>query len=299
MTIPAIDFGFITCAELKDLDPDDQLLFKALENKGYKCQAFVWDDLNVEWQSMKVAIIRSTWDYHLKFGAFLEWIDLVSSKTTLVNHQDLIRWNIDKHYLHDLSKSGWPIVPTTYLEQGQTINILSLLKDQGWSDIVVKPTVGIGTSGVKRINNSRIALGEGQQHIEKLLKTGDVMVQPYYSSVEYYGERNLVFIDGNYSHCVRKTAFQTLAVAGEAGETIAQADDAELLLAQKIIQKIKPQPFYARVDLVRDHTNQPCLMELELTEPNLFFAFHPPAIEKCAARLIQLLKRSYPAVPVS
>jgi len=295
MTTPAIDFGFITCAQLKELTADEQFLFNLLKSKGYKCQALVWDDTDIDWQTVKVAIIRSAWDYHLKTVEFLKWIDSVSSKTILKNNPDLIHWNIDKRYLEDLSKSGWPVIPTTYLKRGSQVNILSLLKEQNWSDIIIKPSVGLSAYGVKRINTSRTSLGEGQLHIENLLKTGEVMVQPYYSSIEDYGERNLIFIDGDYSHCVKKIRFPT---TDKAEDTVVAADEAELLLAQKLVKKIQPHAFFARVDLVRNPDNQPCLIELEVIDPNLFFGLHPPALEKCAARLIQLLKRSYPAVPV-
>jgi O-ureido-D-serine cyclo-ligase len=44
---------------------------------------------------------------------------------------------------------------------------------------------------------------------------------------------------------------------------------------------------YARVDLVRDSTGQPRLMELELIEPSLFFDQQPGS----AARLAQAIAR--------
>jgi len=38
-------------------------------------------------------------------------------------------------------------------------------------------------------------------------------------------------------------------------------------------------PLYARVDLIDDVDGTPIVLELELIEPSLFFAFHPPAAD--------------------
>ncbi len=42
---------------------------------------------------------------------------------------------------------------------------------------------------------------------------------------------------------------------------------------------------YARVDLARDDDGRPCLMELELVEPTLFFTVAPGAAERMADAL--------------
>jgi hypothetical protein len=42
-------------------------------------------------------------------------------------------------------------------------------------------------------------------------------------------------------------------------------------------------PLYARADLVQGPDREPCLIELELIDPNLFLGEHPPA----AAALVE------------
>jgi hypothetical protein len=44
-------------------------------------------------------------------------------------------------------------------------------------------------------------------------------------------------------------------------------------------------PLYARVDLIRSADDKPCLLELELTEPSLFFAQAPGAARRLADQL--------------
>jgi hypothetical protein len=121
-----------------------------------------------------------------------------------------------------------------------------------------------------------------------LLAEQDVMVQPFLDSVERYGERALVFIDGDYSHAARKVAFQPLAVAGEAGETPVIAEPDEIEVARKVAAMV-PGVLYGRVDLVRDEAGKPIVIEFELVEPSLFLSLHPPAAERFASACAKLL----------
>jgi hypothetical protein len=115
------------------------------------------------------------------------------------------------------------------------------------------------------------------EHANELAKNGDVMIQPFLSSVDEYGERALVFIGGKYSHTVRKSSFQKLAPSGHAGESSVPSDPEEVALAEKVIGYLKESPLYARVDLVRDFEGKPKVLELELVEPSLFFCYAPAA----------------------
>lgn len=285
-----IDFGFITCNEYKELTADDKILFKALEQRGYNCQPLVWDNPKINWRSIRVSILRSAWEYHLKYGAFQTWLDFVSTETMLVNSAALVRENINKRYLERIAKEGISVIPTVYLERSKKVNISSIMKDYGWPEIIVKPAIGLSAFGIKRIDDSSNLIVEGQKHLNELLQSGDVLVQPYFDSVQNYGERNLIFIDGTYSHCVRKMRFQAVPKTGEARDTLVEADHLELSLAKTIIESVDPKPFYARVDLLRDPNSLPCLIELELIDPKLFFSLHQPAVERFAEGIISLLK---------
>jgi glutathione synthase/RimK-type ligase-like ATP-grasp enzyme len=219
----------------------------------------------------------------------MNWIDFVSSQTQLINPLALVRENINKKYIENIAQKGLSVIPTIYLERHQKASITSIMKEQGWADIIVKPAIGLSSFGVERVNDSTISTTEEQKHLDNLLQNGDVLVQPYFSAVEDYGERNLIFIAGEFSHCVRKMRFQALAKAGEVSDTLVEADTDELALAKKIIENISPLPLYARVDLLRDLKDHPCLIELELIDPKLFFALYSPAIENFIENIIRLL----------
>ena len=80
---------------------EDNLLKTALENKGLKVTKKDWADLDFDWTTTKYALFRTTWDYFERFNEFFNWIEETKHKTTFINSAEIIRWNIDKHYLQD------------------------------------------------------------------------------------------------------------------------------------------------------------------------------------------------------
>ena len=55
-----------------------------------------------------------------------------------------------------------------------------------------------------RFNAIEEDLKQAQAHIDRLLETESVMIQPYHARVETEGELSAIFIDGQFSHAVRK-----------------------------------------------------------------------------------------------
>ncbi|MGH3495297.1 MAG: hypothetical protein ACRDQ1_18980, partial [Sciscionella sp.] len=100
-----------TCAALPDGDEDGGVLLDALDRAGVAAAWQVWDDRSVDWASTLV-VVRSTWDYTVRAGEFLNWTRMVPR---LANPADIIGWSADKVYLADLAAAGVPIVPTTFL----------------------------------------------------------------------------------------------------------------------------------------------------------------------------------------
>lgn len=88
----------------------------------------------------------------------------------------------------------------------------------------------------------------------------------------------MVMIDGRPTHAVRRVPpaddFRAQERLGGRVEAC-DPDDDILELASAATVWIEPRPLYARVDIVR-RSEVPCVMELELVEPSLFFE-HGPA----------------------
>jgi hypothetical protein len=67
--------------------------------------------------------------------------------------------------------------------------------------------------------------------------------------------------------------------------------DDEMRLAQKVVSVVPfGTPLYARVDLIRDDAGAPCLLELEMTEPSLFFLHAAGSAERFAEVVMRRVK---------
>lgn len=127
------------------------------------------------------------------------------------------------------------------------------------------------------------------------------MLQPYLRSVDHAGETALVYFNGQFSHAIRKgallhceqPAIEAPYATGDITPRDADPDEralAELTLSAVARQLQLEQPLpYARIDLIRDDQGFPILLELELTEPSLFFAQAPGSVDQFAAVLARRL----------
>jgi hypothetical protein len=59
--------AFATYEQSADIAGDDQLVADELKSRGVTVEPAVWDSPEVDWSSFDGVIIRSTWDYHLRF----------------------------------------------------------------------------------------------------------------------------------------------------------------------------------------------------------------------------------------
>lgn len=287
MTPPRIALATAVAAFARDEDLAP--LQAALQAAGASAEVLAWDDPTVSWSRFDAVLLRSTWDYAERRGAFLDWCAHVHAASRLINPPDVVAWNTDKHYLAALAAAGVPVVASTFLEPGDDAGSLP-----EHAEFVVKPAVGAGARDARRHRAER--RGDACAHAAQLLAAGrSVLVQPYLEQVDTAGESALVFIEGRFSHAIRKGPL--LACDGAAtdalfaAETIEarEAAPAELEAARKALAA---QPFgrllYARVDLLPSPAG-PLLLELELTEPSLFFAHAPHAAERLAAALLARL----------
>jgi len=115
--------------------------------------------------------------------------------------------------------------------------------------------------------------------------------------VDKQGETALMFFEGRFSHAIRKGPL--LPPGGAATSALFAAEsitprvpgDDEIRLAQKVVSVVPfGTPLYARVDLIRDDAGAPCLLELEMTEPSLFFVHAAESAETFAAAVLRRVK---------
>ena len=289
--------ALVTAQAARDLDDDLAPLLDALRQRGHEVTAPDWDDANVRWSDFDIALLRSTWDYSQRLPEFLEWAAHASNQTRLLNPLPVIRWNTDKHYLHDLEKSGVAIVPSKFIElrDDASARIDAFLAQHACDEFVVKPSVGAGSRDAQRY--SRAQHNDALAHAQRLLAANrTVLLQPYLDRVDEHGETALLFFEGNFSHAIRKGPLlkknegPTRALFAAEHISAREPTPAERALADKVLSSL-PFPetlLYARVDVIQNADGKPVVLELELTEPSLFFAHAEGSAERFSAAIERL-----------
>jgi glutathione synthase/RimK-type ligase-like ATP-grasp enzyme len=260
-----------TCSEIPDLDPDDRLLLPALAALGIDCVPVVWDDDAGDWDRFDLVVLRSTWDYAERRDEFLRW---ARSLLRVLNDVPLLEWNTDKRYLTDLEAGGVPIVPTAFVSPRERF-------DAPDEPFVIKPSISAGGRSSARFDpDDRAAADVLVRRIHAEGRTA--MVQPF---VQGEDETALVYIDGTYSHSLRRDVplpsggdESVLYLAEELAPAEATAD--ERRTADAAIACVPGEPLYARVDLLGG-----AVLELELTEPSLYLAYGEGSADRLAVAI--------------
>jgi hypothetical protein len=293
--------AFVTAIATLARDDDMPPLLEACARAGLDAEVRAWDDATVSWSRYDRVVLRSPWDYHARLPHFLGWCARADVAPRLLNPLDVVRWNTDKHYLADLAGAGVPVVPTRFVEpDAEPLPALeaALAAFADAAELVVKPTVSAGSADTQRYRRDEAFAAAN--HVGRLLAAGRAaMLQPYLDAVDTCGETALLYFDGEFSHAIRKAA---LLRPGRDGADHADIPDAiaprmpdpeERAAGDAVLAALRARagtaPLYARVDLIRDTAGQPTLLELELTEPSLFFAESRGAAERFVAALARRL----------
>ncbi len=214
------------------------------------------------------ALLGTVWNYQDCKDEFLNRLDALSALgMAFYNPPEVVRWNIDKGYLHDLAKAGAHTIPTLWFAQPNQDDVKAAFDHFNTDCVVAKRRVGAGAQGQCRFHRGDPALSNW--HMDR-----PGMIQPYFPAIVDEGEYSFIFVDGNLSHCLRKTAkigdyrIQSLYGGIEQAVTPSRSD---LAAAQAIVEALPfPALLYARIDMVRGGEGQLHLMEAELIEPYLY-----------------------------
>jgi len=287
-----------TCAELPGLDDDDRLIAPALAALGIEATPAIWDDPAVAWTAFDLVVVRNTWDYPGRLEAFLAW---AAAAGRVVNPPAALAWTTDKRYLGELAAAGLPVVPTRFAPPGEPVEPAL----DGLGELVVKPSVGVGSIGARRFAASEREAAVA--HARALQQGGRVaMIQPYLRGVEDgRGETALIVLGGELSHAIHKGPLlggapaETFADGLYLLEQVAPRDPtaAERAVGARVhawvTERFGPLP-YARIDVIPgpptpEGDEAPVVLEVELAEPSLFLGTSPGAPGRLAAALAALL----------
>jgi hypothetical protein len=279
-----LDVAIASCHTLPKVDRDEAPLLGALRAAGLRVEVRAWDDPTADFSSARLTLLRSTWNYTERPERFAEWLERTAAASALWNPLPVVRWNLHKGYLLELARAGVPVTPTHLVPRGSAERLADIAAARGWSDVVVKPAVSAGSRLTLRAG---AASERGAAHLRALVARQDALVQPYLPAVEGYGERALIFIDGELTHAVRKGRRFAGDAESVTGPFVVSGDEAALA---HVALAAAPAPFlYARVDLAPDADGSPVLMELELIEPSLFFEHGPRALERLVGAIARRL----------
>lgn len=276
--------GLATAEAFPELDFDDRPLRDAFARAGVDAVPSVWTDAAVDWSAFDLVVVRTTWDYTERRAEFLAWAERVAASVPLWNPPETLRWNSEKGYLRDLESRGEPVVPTVWPAVGAKLD--AILAERGWEEVIVKPAVSSGARGLLR---ARRAQPGAQSHLDSLLAAGDVLVQPFFPSIESEGELSVLCLDGEPSHAVRKLPQRgDIRIQPEYGGTAeaVELDDAVREVVASVLGAVDHPVLYARVDLIRAPDGGWRLIELELVEPRFFLEPVPGSGDRVAAAIL-------------
>ena len=269
---------------------EQELLKSAFESQGLKVDITYWDNPSYEWQQTKSVLFRTVWDYFERFDEFWDWLEQVKTKTRLINSYELIKWNIDKHYLRDLKKNGIQVVPTYFADRGNNINLQEIANLNDWKHIVIKPAISASAFNTYKITNDEIE--QKEQLFHELLQTHDMLVQPFFPTISELGEASLMVFGGKFTHAILKKAKAgDFRVQDDFGGTVHDYNPTqeEIKFAEKVFQSCTSLPIYGRVDIVWDSNKHIYLSELEIIEPELWIRNRPESANKIAEAVNKIL----------
>lgn len=154
-------------------------------------------------------------DYHehpIDFPNFIRGVLLPAQHLNphlhIFNDPAIILWNIDKHYLHDLTSAGFRVPRTTFLDVSQLSRRALLSRIAEWKNtaVVLKPAISGSARNTHLIKKPQMLTVENHAFIERVLidgTHGDLIVQEYEPGITA-GEYSLMFIEGKHTHTVLK-----------------------------------------------------------------------------------------------
>ena len=274
--------AFLTSGDLSGYVHDDELAVSPLRELGVDVTFVPWTT-DADWNRFELVVVRSTWDYQHDPASFLHVLaNIDASCARLQNPLTLMRWNLHKRYLWDLSQQGVPVLPTEWGAAPDVRTVRTLFAKLAADEIVLKPAIGASAGDLMRLHADA---SDAELGVAVAPFGGrEYLAQPFLSQFVTEGEYALIYLEGVLSHAILKTPKAgDFRVQEEHGGLICGVvPDARLCAAGERALRVLPAvPLYARVDLVRSGDDF-LLGELELIEPSLYLRMDEQAPRRLA-----------------
>ncbi len=252
----------------------------ALAEAGMALKVVDWEAPLEAFAGIDLVMLGTAWNYADRADAFLTKLEMLETDGIAVcNAPDVVRWNIKKTYLRALEEKGAATIPTLWRETVTAKGVTEALDMFECDRVVVKRQVGAGAEGQELIARGSLPGPDWSFG-------APAMLQPYLPAIAEEGELSFIFVDGTFSHAVRKCAskgeyrIQSLYGGTELDHTPTpkEADAAAAIIAALPFDP----PLYARIDMLRMEDGKLAVMEAELIEPYLYPQQGPELGERLA-----------------
>lgn len=289
--------GFLACpgtmpgspvrrADAYEHDFQVQAIRAGFDPAGLELVEIDWRAPLEAFAGLPLVLLGTVWDYQDHEAAFLARLDeLAGSGIQVCNPPGMVRWNIDKGYLRDLAAAGAPTIPTLWPDDPTGADLITAFDHFECDDLVIKRRVGAGAEGQLRVTRDTAPPADWRYGHR-------AMVQPFLPAIVEEGETSFLFVDGAFSHAVRKIAapgdYRIQSIYGGT-EVDAAPSPEDIAAAQAVIAAIPGEtPLYARVDMIRQD-GALAVMEAELIEPYLYPRQGPRLGEMLAQAVLKRL----------
>ncbi|MDY7097835.1 MAG: hypothetical protein SXU28_06830 [Pseudomonadota bacterium] len=286
--------GFLACettlpgaGERREDAFEHDLMVKALEpafeKVGLGFRVIDWEAPERDFHGLDAVMLGTAWNYQDKSDAFLTKLEMLSEAGIAVhNPPEVVRWNMTKTYLRDLADAGAHTIPTLWLDTVDTEQADAAFARFDCERLVVKRQIGAGALGQELLTRGDVS---DDWHFDHA-----AMIQPFLPAIAEEGELSFIFIDGEFSHALRKSAapgeYRIQSMYGGT-ESVHSPLAEERRAAEAIIASLPfDAPLYARIDMLRGKEGL-LLMEAEMIEPYLY----PVEGPQLGTRLAQAMRK--------
>lgn len=274
----------LTCSKLDTLTKEDRALVAALKKRAVKVSIRVWDQVGAPplcptHDNDVVVVIRTIWDYQQKYETFLDRFAQFPQARIFGN----------KRYLLEVPEA----VPSVLVSKGTSLKAaLKAAASINWNtselDIVAKPLVGSLGEGVFRVRKD-----DHNNRLASVLQHRDLILQPYVAGISA-GELSCIFIDGEFSHAVKKIPpGNDFKVQGGSIKLVGRIDfpkDAMALAKSThawAVDHVGESLLFARIDLLPVGKGKWMVGEIEALDPELFLLHDESAIDRLAEAILK------------
>lgn len=273
---------------------------QALRNRGAVVSIKSWLDSTLDAQALaSYDAITFLWcnDYHLQPREFKAFITekLISAQKeskslNVVNESNVVVWNTDKRYLHDLDAAGFVVPKTKFVADLSPFNTPKALRKHivefaaelpNKGPIVIKPSISASSHQTHLLHDPINLKHEDLIFLKSLLEQGvqgSLMLQAFEPGI-VNGEYSLIFISGKRTHTMLKVPVKgEFRCQEEFGSNVQEISEPEVPTsakdtANKVMLWLEENignAYYCRVDGIMKDDGNFVLMELELIEPELY-----------------------------